>query len=233
MGMFDYFEIDVSLLPFVPSELKAKENGCVSFQTKDTCQLALATYFQHVDSRLVLKQTTGKWIPGETTAADASIGEKLAALGSYVVTDTWYEEQHINDVIEFYTNLQHKDDDGSDRYVDGWIEYVANYRDGLPTSIAVFDHRDPRKLSDKEVIETRESLEHARSETQKKLVTRRIEHPTHEERLIDSITEIAENRVTLYDEADLMHALNRITKLIEEYRERHDIHYRTPKRKAL
>lgn len=233
MGMFDYFEIDVSLLPFVPSELKAKENGCVSFQTKDTDQQAMSTYFQHVDTRLVLKRTNGKWIPGETAAADASIGEKLAALGSYVVTDTWYEEQHINDVIEFYTNLQHRDDDGSDRYVDGWIEYVANYSDGFPTSITVFDHKAPRELSDDQLIETRESLELARAETKKKLIARRMERPTHEEKLIDTITSIVENDKSLYDETDLTRKINNIKQLIEEYREKHDQFYRTPKRKAL
>jgi hypothetical protein len=233
MGMFDYFQIDVSLLPTVPGELKVGEDGRFTFQTKDTAMQAMCTYIQESGQALQLKRTSGEWVPGEPADENADFFSKLSSLGSYVVKETWYEEQTINDVISLYTNLRHADDDGTDRYASGWIEYVATYRDGIVKSIVVAEYTRPRVLTDEQVTEKRESIERSRAEMQLKLTERRMEHPTNEERLIDSIAEIAENRVDLYDEADLMHALNGITKLIEEYRERHDIHYRSPKRAAL
>ena len=231
--MFDYFQIDVSLLPTVPGELKVGEDGRFTFQTKDTAMQAMCTYIQESGQALKLKRTSGEWVPGEPVDENSDFFSKLSSLGSYVVNETWYEEQTINDVISLYTNLRHAEDDGTDRYASGWIEYVATYRDGIIKSIVVAEYTRPRVLTDEQVTEKREEIERSRAEWQMKLVERRMERPTNEERLIDSIAEIAENRVALYDETDLTQVLNSITKLIEEYRERHDIHYRSSKGATL
>ena len=231
--MFDYYEIDVSLLPTVPSELKVGEDGRFTFQTKDTAMQAMCTYIQERDKALTLEQTSGEWVPGEPVEENADLISRLSSFGSYVVKERWYEEQKINNMISLYTNLRHADDDGTDRYEAGWIEYNAIYHDGIVKSIEVAEYTLPRVLTDEQVTAKREEIERSRTEMQLKLTERRMERPTNEERLIDSIAKIAANHVSLYDEADLMHALNDITKLIEEYRERHDIHYRSPKGATL
>jgi hypothetical protein len=179
------------------------------------------------DCALTLKRTSGEWVPSEPADENSGLMKALTSPGSYVVKETLYEVQTINGVVSFYTNLRHADDDGIDRYEAGWIEYAATYRDGFVKSIEVVEYTRPRVLTDFQVIEKREEIERFRAELHTKLVERRMERPTNEERLIDSIAEISKNRVALYDEADLQIALNNITKLIEEYRERHDIHYRS------
>lgn len=229
--MFDYFDIDVSILPVVPKELKVGDDGRYTFQTKDTSLQTLATYIQDSGFALKLKQTSGEYVPSKPVDESADeITRLLSSFGSYVVHDTWYEDQTINGVISFYTNLRHEADDRSepDRYVDGWIEYFATYKGGMMVSIVVSEHTRPQVLTDEQIIANREEIERSRAEYQTKLIKQRAEHPTREQRLIDTIYNYTKNGVALYDETDLMRSLNDIKQLIDEYRERHDIHYRSP-----
>ena len=231
MGMFDYFNIDVSILPMVPKELKVGDDGRYTFQTKDTSLQTMATYVQDRGFALKLKQTSGEYVPGEPVDESADdITRLLSSLGSYVVHDTWYEDQMISGVIRFYTNLRHEADDRRepDRYVDGWIEYFATYRGGMMVSIVVAEHTHPQVLTDEQIIAKRKEIERSRAEYQTKLIKQRAEHPTREQRLIDTIYNCVNVGGALYDETDLMLSLNDIKQLIKEYRESYDIHYRSP-----
>lgn len=231
--MFDYFEIDASILPLVPPELEVNTNGRAMFQTKDTDAQASCTYIQDRDKILVLEQTSGEWVPGQPADENSSIGEKLAALGSYVVTDTSYVDHMISGVVRFYTNLQHVNCDGTTRYVGGWIEYAATYDKGYLKSIEVSEHNPPYQLTKNQALRLEKSREKTREESYQKLIERRMTNPSNVERLVDNIDELATNRKPLYDENDLTQTLNKIKQLIGEYREKHDIFYRTPERKAL
>ena len=231
MGMFDYFNVDVSILPMVPRELKVGDDGRYTFQTKDTSSETMATYVQDIGSVLKLKRTSGEYVPGEPVAESADdLTRLISSLGSYVVHDTWYEDQIINGVIRFYTNLHHAADDRSepDRYVDGWIEYAATYSNGMMVSIVVSEHTLPQMLTDEQIIAEREAIERSRAEYQTKLIKQRAERPTPEQRLIDTIYNCLNEGVALYDETDLMRSLNNIKQLIKEYRKSHDIYYRSP-----
>jgi len=226
MGMFDYFEINTSLLPTVPSELMVRKDGYFVFQTKDTEMRAMSTYIQNASGRLILKNTTGEFVPGEPVGEDADFFAKLNSIGSYVVKDTWYEEQQITDTISFYTSLRHPKSDNSDRYVYGWVEYSAKYECGSLQGITLKEYTPPKEYTDDELAVERLAKEKARAHFQSKLITIRKENPTPEQHLIDSISAICRNDEALYDETDLIRAINSINNLIEVYREKHDPHYR-------
>jgi hypothetical protein len=226
MGMFDYFQIEVSLLPTVPSELKVGEDDRFTFQTKDTSMQAMCLYIQERGQALKLKRTSGEWVPGEPADENADFFSSLSSLGSYVVKETWYEDQDINNVITFYTDLAHCDSDGTDRYVSGWIEYNAVYRNGIPVWITVSDYTKPTILSDDQLHEREELFQASKRDALERMIDRRMNAPTAQEHIIDLIDQLASNKLSLYDETDLAKALNDITAIIKEYRNKHDPHYK-------
>lgn len=228
MGMFDYFTIDTTLLPMVPSELKVKEDGFFTFQTKDTAVQGMANYIQTRGKQLRLEKKDGYWKEGTPAAEDASWLDKLHALGEYVYTDTWYEDQDIRGVITFYTSLRHPEDDNSGRYIHGWIEYAAGYHSGLLEEIIVENYTEPKELTDEELDEREAKYAAARAANHQRAVERRMSSPTNYERLIDQISDLVATKESLYDETDLVRVINNIQQLIEEYREKHDLYYKSP-----
>lgn len=228
MGMFDYFTIDTSLLPMVPSELKVKENGTFTFQTKDTATQGMVNYIQERDCKLSLEKKDGYWKEGPPANENASFSDRIASLGEYVYTDTWYEDQYFRGIITFYTHLRHSEDDGSGRYVHGWIEYAAGYRNGFIEEIVVDQYTPPKVLTDKELAERDAAAEAARTAAYNRSVERRMTSPTNSERLIDQISDLVAAKESLYDETDLVRVINNIQQLIEEYREKHDPYYKLP-----
>ena len=231
MGMFDYYDIDVSLLPSVPPELPTKDGRCV-FQTKDTYAQGMLRYVQDRCSVLMLKKVIGEWVDGKRIekSTENSIMDVINSFGHFVQTDVTYEPQSYSGTICFYTSLRHPESDGSDRYKNGWIEYVATYTNGYLLKIELDSDASssPRKLTDKELQEERDYIEECRNESRERLIKSRKQFPTQEQRLIDSISTLIDDRESMYDTADLIRTINNIQQLIEEYRERHDPFYTKP-----
>lgn len=226
MGMFDYIDVDVALLPSIPSELQVKSNGRFIFQTKDTEMQGMSMYIQDASSRLMLQRTSGEWVPSEPTDQNATFVDKLAlSIGSYVVKDTWYEEQQITDTIEFYTSLDHPESDNSDRFVYGWVEYSAKYECGTLQCITLKEYKPPVKYTDEELENARQARKKAREETRAKMIARRKENPTPEQKLIDYIDTQLDDTDKVYDDLTLIRNVNNIRHLISVYRERYDPFY--------
>jgi hypothetical protein len=238
MGMFDYIRIGTDL-PELPDTIISHWGNKVSdiaFQTKDTPNQAMSTYRIDGNGQLWFKKVEGRWEKGEEVAEDASFSEKIAAMGRFVVDAEWYEKECFSGNICFYESYSHPEyyelDDhagNSDewmRFVRGWIEYSALFKDGkLVGDIELVKHEEPQKLTDEELAESKAKVAAQRKEMQEQFKKNRKNYPTPEQKLIDNIEREAKLTSAMFDEEDLGNALSNIKFLIREYREKHDKWY--------
>jgi hypothetical protein len=238
MGMFDYVIVGTTL-PELPDAIISHWGNKVSdiaFQTKDTPNQAMSTYRIDGNGQLWFKKVEGRWEKGEEVAEDASFSEKIAAMGRFVVDAEWYEKECFSGNICFYESYSHPEyhelDDhagNSDewmRFVRGWIEYSALFKDGkLIGDIELVKHEEPQKLTDEELAESKAKVAAQRKEMQEQFKKNRKKYPTPEQKLIDNIEREAKLTSAMFDEEDLGNALSNIKFLIKEYREKHDKWY--------
>jgi hypothetical protein len=215
MGMFDYFYMDASLLPFVPDELKVYDNGLVVLQTKDTPSQWMSTYIQ--DANFTLKMAnTGLPADEISTVCD---NDKLSPLGHF--------EVRITDTLYVYSNLKHAEYNPAepDRYIDGWIEYDIEYVDRVLQTVELYEHREPYSMSDDELYEHREFISRIQVDRLTNLLENRKINPSVSQKLIDSIDSLIDE----FSKEETCHSyssINNIRRLINEYRETHDPYYR-------
>jgi hypothetical protein len=237
MGMFDYIRIGTTL-PELPDAVISHWGDKVSdiaFQTKDTPNQAMSTYRIDGAGQLWIEKTEGHWEEGKAVPDDASIGDRLAAMGKFVVDQKWYEQEDYTGSINFYESYSHPEYheiDGANlsdewiRFEYGWIEYSALFKKGkLINNIELIEHKEPKKLSDEELQERKSENKKRREETEISLKENRKKHPTAEQKLIDNIDRECRVAETIMDENDLDHALSNIRILIKEYRQKHDRWY--------
>jgi hypothetical protein len=238
MGMFDYVRVGTTL-PELPDAIISHWGDKVSdiaFQTKDTPNQAMSTYRIDGHGQLWFKQVEGRWEKGEEVADDAPFSEKIAAMGHFVVEAEWYEKEPYTGAINFYESYNHAEyhelDDhagNSDewmRFVRGWIEYSALFKDGkLVGDIELIKHEEPQKLSDEELAESKAKVAARREEMEERFRENRKKHPSAEQHLIDNIEHETKLATAIFDEQDISNALSNIRIFIKEYREKHDKWY--------
>jgi hypothetical protein len=242
MGMFDYIRVGTTL-PELPDAIISHWGDKVSdiaFQTKDTPNQAMSTYRIDGNGQLWFKKVEGHWDEGKKVADDAPFSEKIAAMGHFVVDAEWYEKECFSGNICFYESYSHPEyhelDDhagNSDdwmRFVRGWIEYSALFKDGkLVGDIELVKHEEPQKLSDEELAESKSKVAAQRKEMEERFRENRQKYPTAEQKLIDNIDRETKLAYAIFDEEDLSNALSNIRILIEEYRKKHDRWYEETK----
>jgi hypothetical protein len=161
-------------------------------------------------------------------------------MGHFVTDSEWYEKECFSGNICFYESYSHPEyhelDDhagNSDewmRFVRGWIEYSALFKDGkLIGDIELVKHEEPQKLSDEELAESKAKIAAQRKEMEMSFKENRKKYPTAEQKLIDNIDRETKLVYAIFDEEDLSNALSNIRILIEEYRKKHDRWYEETK----
>ena len=238
MGMYDYIRVGTTL-PELPDAIISHWGDKVSdiaFQTKDTPNQSMSTYRIDGTGQLWLKKVEGHWEEGKEVDEDAPFSEKMAAMGHFVVDSEWYEKECFNGNIRFYESYSHPEyhelDDhagNSDdwmRFVRGWIEYSALFKDGkLVGDIELVKHEEPQKLTDEELAESKAKVAADRAKWEKIFKENRKKYPTTEQKLIDNIERETKLAYAIFDEEDLSNALSNIRFLIKEYREKYDKWY--------
>lgn len=234
MGMFDNITIGTTL-PELPNDtyIKKEDLSKVCFQTKDTPDQAMSNYKIDGAGLLWVEKTEGHWEEGKEVSEDASIGEKLAAMGRFVTDEKWWEQETFTGAIRFYDSLNHPEFSDCElasqsndwmRFEYGWIEFQALFDKGkLVKDIELIEYKEPKKLSDEELEARKEKAKVNRKEMESSMRKYRKETPSVEQKLIDNIDRECRLVETIMDETDVSLALSNIKLLIEEYRKKHDI----------
>jgi hypothetical protein len=235
MGMFDNIEVD-AILPELPQNMKSflvKQR--LAFQTKDTPNQAMSTYKIDDAGKLWVQKAEGHWEEGKPVAEDASISEKLAAMGRFVTDKEWWEEENFTGAINFYDSINHPEFYECElasqsnewmRFEYGWIEFQALFDKGkLVRDIELIEYKEPKKLSDEELEERNSKQKQNRQEIETSMRKHRKETPTIEQKLIDNIDRECKLVETIMDETDISLAISNIRLLISEYRKKHDPWY--------
>ncbi len=233
--MFDYIKVGTTLPDLPQAVIDSWKDEGAAFQTKDTPDQSMSTYKIDGTGQLWVERTEGHWEAGKPVSEDASIGDKLAAMGRFVVDERWYEPENFTGAINFYESYNHPEyyecelaskSDNWIRFEYGWIEYRALFKNGkLVEDIELIEHKEPRKLSDEELQERKETHKKRREETETSLKERRKKSPSVEQKLIDNIDRECKLVETIMDESDTSLALSNIKILIKEYRTKHDPWY--------
>ena len=235
MGMFDYIKVGTTLPGLPQAVTDAWGEGGVAFQTKDTPNQAMSMYKIDGAGQLWVEKTEGHWVTGEAVAEDASIVDKLSAIGHFETDKRWWEPEDFDGAINFYESYNHPEHYDEDlsfdtnkflRFERGWIEYSSLFRDGkLVGNITLVEHTEPKKLSDKEFDERIAQNKKRREENETQQRTRRREAPTQIEKLIDNIDRECKLTETIMDESDLTAAISNIRLYIEDWRQKYDNWY--------
>ena len=233
MGMFDHITVGAAL-PELPDNtyVKKEDLSMLCFQTKDTPNQAMSYYKIDEAGLLWVQKTEGHWEEGKPVGEDASIGEKLAAMGRFVTDKEWWEEEAFTGAINFYDSLSHPEFSDCElasqsndwmRFEYGWIEFQALFDKGkLVKDIELIEYKEPKKLSDEELEERESKRKQNRQEIAASMRKSRREMPTVEQKLIDNIDRECRLVEILMDETDVSLALSNIRLLISEYRKKHD-----------
>jgi hypothetical protein len=116
------------------------------------------------------------------------------------------------------------------RFVRGWIEYSALFKDGkLIGDIELVKHDEPQKLTDEELAESKARVAAQRKVMEEQFRENRQKYPTAEQKLIDNIDRETKLTYAIFDEEDLSNALSNTRILIKEYREKIDRWYEEAK----
>jgi len=237
MGMFDNITVGTTL-PELPEAIVAHWGGKASdivFQTKDTPNQAMSHYKIDGAGLLWVKKVDGHWVEGKPVADDAPFSEKMASFGHFVIDKEWWEEENFTGAINFYEGYSHPDykspdaDYDSDdwkKFVSGWVEYCALFKDGkLIEDIQLTEHTLPKKYTDEEYAAKQEEWKVDREKWDELIKENRKKYPSAEQKLIDNIDRETKLAYAIFDEQDLSNALANIRILIKEYREKYDIWY--------
>lgn len=237
MGLFDYIHCEYPL-PSCPQALInrwGKTVGDIAFQTKDTSDQGMTSYIITADGHLFVNCKQYEWVDTpEKVNKDATELQAWFDRGYNKVVREWQEQcHHFNGSIYFYDSYPHADkttgdDYQQDEYADGWVEYEALFQNGQLIQIHQREHTLPIKYTKQEIIDRRITRAEAVRENRQRQHTYRHEHPTAEQRLIDSIDAAIIEDQPMFGIEDLAIKLSKIQKLINEYREKYDWWYKQP-----
>jgi hypothetical protein len=229
MGLFDYIHCKYPL-PSCPQALIdrwGKTVGDIAFQTKDTPDQGMTPYVITADGYLLANRKEYEWIDTpEKVDKTAAPLQAWFDRGYNKVTREWQEQcHHFNGSISFYDSYPHADKTIVDDYqqgefAEGWVEYEALFQNGQIIQIHQREHTLPLKYSEQEIEDRRLSREAAVIENRKRQHAYRHEHPTPEQRVIDSIESLIP--------AEWDGAFAQIQDVINKYREKYDRWYKQP-----
>lgn len=221
MGMFDYIFVEEDIiLPELP-EIAVKHWGGnqnkIAFQTKDTPNQGLRKYVIGNDGVLYIEEF------------ESTFEENDSILGfSETRTNERLESTYFTGKIRFYDCIQHEDYtfDDYDGFESGWIEYLAEFRNGvLLQPIELRENTPAKKLTEEELKDKLERREKARLENRARFIESRKTHPTPHQKVIDNIAREVKIATCIPTMEDYGRALNNIELHIKEYRETHDPFY--------
>ena len=230
MGMFDYIRVSQKVtLPELPKEVIDRWGGeeKIAFQTKSLSN-SLSSYLIDENGFLKIKNCEYVWVKGDESAE--SVMDRIGHCKT--VSSSWENCDDFTGYVEFYESYSHPEiigeisiNDG--RYVTGWIEYGAFFKNGkLEGPIQLVENDPPYKRTDEEYEQYKKDAEISRMETEKIFIEGRNKHPTADQKLIDKIYQTTKIESAIVTHEDYSKALSQIKKLIEKYRTEHDIWYR-------
>jgi len=232
--MYDNIFLDMAL-PSLPSEFLEYHGGNshkIGWQTKDTPNQYLSSYKITEDGILQFEKVEGEWIAGEPLddPENATWLDRMAAMGHFNKTSVvWEDVIGFTGTINFYDSWKHKnythDDESHYKFKYGWIEYCAVFLLGKVVSLELVSAEDPVEYTEDEVTENIKQWDKARADRDIENKKNRIEFPTPEQKLIDSIEASLRIETAIFDQDDLIHKLSSIKELIRTYREKHDRNY--------
>lgn len=235
MGMFDYIQCEYEL-PSCPQALIdrwGKSIGDIVFQTKDTPDQGMTSYTITSDGSLLVNRKEYEWTAPPPKAVEPS-QPRWSDFGYNKVVREWTEScHHFNGAIVFYDSYSHAekhsgDDYQHDAFADGWVEYKALFQNGQLIQISQSEHTLPVKYTQQEIDDRCLTRAEAIRENNERQQRSRHEHPTAEQRLIDSIDAIIIEDQPMFGIEDLAIKLSQIQKLINNYREKYDLWYKQP-----
>ena len=228
--MFDYIKCEYPL-PELPQKIIDTWEGAeaVAFQTKDTPEQSMTLYKIDALGQLWQQHKTTRWVEPVNPEGE-SIMDRI---GHLETLSTWWEKESFTGGIDFYESYHHSeypkgeplDSDKWKRYVDGWIEYTAVFLRGqLVGDVEVSRNEPAKKMTDEELDAKIKEWEASRKEWDDKFKQRRKDHPSPEQKLIDSIYNFAKPfSITVAGQLDPL--IEEIIGRIDTYRETHDKYY--------
>jgi hypothetical protein len=237
MGMFDYIHCEYEL-PSCPQALinrwgqSAKD---IVFQTKNTPDQRMASYTITADGYLLANRKEYEWIDTpENVKEDATPVQALFNRGYNKVVREWTEQcLYFNGAVEFYDSYPHADKEAGDDYQQdmfaaGWVEYKALFQNGKLIQISQSEHTLPIKYTQQEIDERQALWEAAAEERRVRDHESRHKKPNPSQCLIDRIDALIIEEPPVFGIEDLTIKLSQIQQLINEYREKYDLHYKQP-----
>lgn len=221
----------------LPEEYKvANKLRGYSFQTKDTPNQSMSTYKVDTTYKLYVLKVDGVY-EERTGEKNDSFFDNFPIFRE--TSREWVRDSFTGE-IRFYDSYNHpeysSDDDFNARtpeewpYVNrfklGWVEFTAQFVDGIFLNVKLDKHDLPQKLTDEEVATTRQEIIERWQKNEKQKIARRKSHPTNEQKLIDSIDNAIQNILVISDEVDYGRIINQVQELINKYREQHDQYHR-------
>ena len=189
------------------------------FQTKDLNDSHYFAYFTvDENGKLIENCIENVWVEDESAIFK----------GHFKKVKEWPEDYKYNGTLNVYTDYKHSKYKRPDSFKkedwtfdSGWIEYKVPFVNGIAMvdDIKLVSHEKPVMRTPEEAHAKKLEVLAIREERSKKYeedsITRRRDHPTPEQTLIDDIYELCDNRY--------------IKERIEEYRTKHDKYYEKAK----
>jgi hypothetical protein len=222
MGLFNYIQIDDSIkLPDFPNEL---DRRLTVFQTKDLDDNAMMHFNITSNGQLEIFKQEGEWVNNS--------GIKFFGAEFRVDKERWEPYDFTGNIL-LYESYKHPDDidpswedDNYYRFERGWVEYSAKFLNGkLVEPIKLVNIKPASKRTDEELKQFLEICRIHRDNSLEKLKKQRRDNPTDEQRLIDDIDDLLNDKWAIQTVEDSGRTLNRIREKIEQYREKHDRFY--------
>lgn len=221
--MFNSLTIDESItLPDLPLEINRKT---LMFQTKDLDENLMLNFRVNSEKKLEIFKQDGKHVENPD----------IPFFGmEFVVEKEWWEPHDFTGTVGIYESYRHSEDKGGNygtpeahRFICGWVEWDVTFLNGEMIDITLNKHDLPYKRSDEELEAYLKEVERNRKEMDDKMRKNRLERPTPEQKLIDSIDQITRREYVILEIEDYRTDLVEIKEKINEYRNKHDRWYRT------
>ena len=229
--MFDNITCELPL-PNLPLDFLYQHGGNsseISWQTKDIDNL-MAYYKIDIFGQLQLENYEGFWSEQDDTVETSDITsrwEKFSTLGAYTRTNTWWDCVSFTGTINFYNSWYHPNYkpnfDNHLKFALGWVEYKAAFHLGYLKTLELFSVDEPIEYTEEQIQENESKFKLQREELENSHRVYRLEYPTPEQKLIDSIMTIIHSPECVHDEWGMVSKLNTIEDVIIEYRKQFDI----------
>lgn len=221
--MFNSLTIDESIeLPNLPPEIDRKT---LMFQTKELGENLMLNFRVNSEKKLEIFKEEGKHVENPN----------IPFFGmEFVVEREWWEPYDFTGTVGIYESYRHSEDSGRNygtpeahRFTNGWIEWNIKFFNGEMINIVSIKGCSPDKRTDEELEDYLKEAKRSRKEMDDKMRKNRLERPTPEQKLIDSIDEITQRNYVIPEIEDYYTDLVEIKEKINEYRNKHDRWYGT------